>query len=165
MLRFASIFIFAAVCFACSGCVRPDSANRPFATSGLMARQINITGLGNELRKLQSGESEYDFFGITSNGIDCVYFMRDGQNFQIEFEAMGDEQMPYIEKLKDFATSKGFGTSMTTYGNKPLSGGLKEAPVIRIVTNSDLSKTAEIGEEMQKSIFGNDEGTVYDVVP
>ena len=33
--------------------------------------------------------------------------MKGGGKFQIEFEAMTDEQIPYIEKLKTFATENG----------------------------------------------------------
>lgn len=53
---------------------------------------------------------------------------------------------------------------MTTYGNKPQFDA-KKAPVLKIITNSNLSKTAEIGQKIQKDIFKNGAETKYDVVP
>jgi len=78
---------------------------------------------------------------------------------------MTEDQMPYIEKLNGFASSRGFLTATTTYGNKPHNGTLAEAPVLQIRTSSDLSSTAEIGATIQRAIFDNNEETIYEVVP
>lgn len=128
------------------------------------AKQIEIAQLNEELKLLEQNKTEFDFIGITSNGIDCIYFVKDNGKFQIEFEAMTDRQVPYIEKLKTFATQNGFETQITTYGNKP-NYDAKEAPVLKIITNSDLEKTSEIGQKIQKDIFNNKAETKYDVVP
>ncbi len=129
------------------------------------ARQIKINEMVDVLKQLKEGRLEFDFFGITSTGVDCVYFVQDGEKFDLEFEAIGEEQMPSIEKLKRFAQSQGYEIVMTTYGNKPRSGNLSEAPVIRIETNSDLTTTARIAADIQTSVFGNSDDTIYDVVP
>ena len=128
------------------------------------AKQIEIAQLGGELKLLEQNKTEFDFIGITSNGIDCIYFVKDSGKFQIEFEAMTDQQIPYIDKLKTFATENGFEIQMITYGNKPQYDA-KEAPVLKIITNSNLEKTAEIGGKIQKDIFNNQAETKYDVVP
>jgi hypothetical protein len=54
---------------------------------------------------------------------------------------------------------------MTTYGNKPHYNSVKYAPVLQIETNTDISETAKIGEEIQNRIFENNSETKYDVVP
>lgn len=128
------------------------------------AKQIEIAQLDVELKLLEQNKTEFDFIGITSNGIDCIYFVKDSGEFQIEFEAMTDQQIPYIEKLKKFATENGYEILMTTYGNRP-QYNVKEAPVLKIITNSNLEKTVEIGQKIQKGIFNNHEQTKYDVVP
>ena len=128
------------------------------------AKQIEIIQLDEELKLLEQNKTEFDFIGITSNGIDCIYFVKDNGKFQIEFEAMTENQIPYIDKLKSFATLNGFKTHMTTYGNKPKYDA-KEAPVLKIITNSNLEKTNEIGQKIQKEIFNNQAETKYDVVP
>ncbi len=128
------------------------------------AKQIEIAQLGGELKLLEKNKTEFDFIGITSNGIDCIYFVKDSGKFQIEFEAMTNQQIPYIDKLKTFATQNGFEIKMTTYGNKPQYDA-KEAPVLKIITNSNLEKTAEIGQKIQKDIFNNQAETKYDVIP
>ena len=128
------------------------------------AKQIEIAQLNGELTLLDQNKTEFDFIGITSNGIDCIYFVKDNGKFQIEFEAMTNNQVPYIDKLKTFATQNGFEMQMTTYGNKPQYNA-KEAPVLRILTNSNIEKTSEIGQKIQKDIFNNDTITKYDVVP
>ena len=128
------------------------------------AKQIEITQLNEELKLLEQNRTEFDFIGITSKGIDCIYFVKDEGKFQIEFEAMTNQQVPYIEKLKTFATQNGFATQMTSYGNKP-NYSTKEAPVLKIITNSDIEMTSELGQKIQKDIFNNKTGTKYDVVP
>jgi len=130
-----------------------------------VAERIKIDGLRNALTKLKNGQTEYKFIGITSNGIDCVYFMYENDVFNIEFEAMTEDQLPYIEKLKDFANSNKFKNLMKTYNNKPKYNSDKPAPVIRIETNSSLESTADLGEKIESEIFGNNKETVYDVVP
>ena len=85
-----------------------------------LAKQIEITQLRGQLTLLEQNKTEFDFIGITSNGIDCIYFVKDNGKFQIEFEAMAEIQIPYIDKLKSFADQNGYETQMTTYGNKPL---------------------------------------------
>jgi hypothetical protein len=128
------------------------------------AKQIEIAQLNGELKLLEQNKTEFDFIGITSNGIDCIYFVRDNGKFQIEFEAMTSNQIPYIDKLKTFANQNGLEIQMTTYGNKPYYDA-KEAPVLKIIINSNLEKTAEIGQKIQKEIFNNKAETKYDVVP
>jgi len=130
-----------------------------------LAERIKIAGLIDVLRRLQNGQTEFDFFGITSNGVDCIYFMKDGARFQIDFEALESDQIPYIEKLKKFAESKGFKITMMTYGNRRPNAPNQQAPVIRIETNSDIETTARIGTVIQQSFFNNKDDTVYDVVP
>ena len=128
------------------------------------AKLIQITQLDEELKLLEQNKTEFDFIGITSNGIDCIYFVKDNDKFQIEFEAMTEQQIPYIDKLKTFATQNGFEVQMTTYGNKPKYNA-EEATVLKIVTNSNLKNTAEIGNKIQKEIFGNKTETKFEVVP
>lgn len=134
------------------------------ADYSLRAKQIKITGLKEELNHLKQGKTEYDFIGITSNGIDCIYFMNDGDKFQIEFEAMTESQIPFIDKLKAFASQNGYESEMTTYGNKPQYNS-PQAPVLKIRTNSNLEESVAIGQEIQRDVFGNGEHTVYEVVP
>lgn len=127
-------------------------------------KQIKITELSEELKQLEQNKTEFNFFGITSNGIDCIYFVKDNEKIQIEYEAMVIQQLPYIEKLKTFAIENRFEIQLTTYGNKP-EYELKDAPVLKIITNSNIEKTSEIGEKIQIEIFNNKAETKYDLVP
>jgi len=133
--------------------------------SSFIAKQITVAQLDKELELLRTGKTEFDFIGITSNGDDCIYFVKSSNKFNIEFEAMAETQIPYIEKLKEYADSKRFRHQMTTYGNSPLYNTAKHAPVLQIETNTDISETVKIGEEIQSLIFGNNSETKYDVVP
>jgi len=128
------------------------------------ATEIQISQLSEELQLLEQHRTEFDFIGITSNGIDCIYFVKDDGKFQIEFEAMVSEQVPYIDRLKTFAHQNGFETQITTYGNKPYYDE-KEAPVLKIITNSNLKETAELGQNIQREVFNNNLETKYNVVP
>ena len=133
--------------------------------TSLIAKQITIDQLDKELDLLSAGKTEFDYIGITSNGDDCIYFIKINDKYNIEFEAMAETQIPFMEKLKEYANIKGFQFRMTTYGNKPHYHSVKEAPVLQIETNSDIAETVKIGEEIETRIFGNHSETKYDVVP
>ena len=130
-----------------------------------MAKQIKIAELQNALEKLKNGQTEFDFIGITSNGIDCIYFAQENDKFNLEFEAIASEQLPYLDKLKDFAVSNNYKSEITTYNNQPRYKSDKPAPVIRIETNLPLQEMAKFGEKVQSQIFKNNRETNYDVVP
>lgn len=68
-----------------------------------VAARITIDKLPDVLRNVQAGNTDYDFIGICSNGVDCIYFVLENGKFYIDFEAMGKEQLPYIDTLKQFA--------------------------------------------------------------
>ncbi len=155
-----------------TGCARTNdkskvqnTAPKPDRELRLFAEQIKIDGLENALIKLQNGQTEFGFIGITSNGIDCIYFMPADGKFNLDFEAMEEDQLPYIEKLKAFADTNNFESSMTTYGNKPQYKADKPAQVIHIETNSTREVMAKMGERIQREIFKNNKDTVYDIVP
>ena len=130
-----------------------------------VAEQIKINQLQSALLKLQNGKTKYHFIGITSNGIDCIYIIYENGKFNIEFEAIAQQQIPYIEKLRQFANTNKFKNIMTTYNNKPEYKSQKPAPVLRVETNATLEEITKIATNMQSHIFNNTENTSYDVVP
>jgi hypothetical protein len=131
----------------------------------LRAEQIKIDGLMGALTKLQNGQTEYQFIGITSNGVDCIFFVYENGIFNLEFEAMGKDQLPFIDKLAEFSKSNNFKNLMTTYNNQPNYQSDKPAPVLRIETNATIDEVTRLGAKIQSEIFLNDDKTVYDVVP
>ncbi|MBP1672768.1 MAG: hypothetical protein H6Q25_583 [Bacteroidetes bacterium] len=141
---------------------KESNTNQPMIQ---MAERIKINGLHNALMKLQNGNTEYPFIGITSNGIDCIYFVFENGKFNIEFEAMVEEQIPFVDKLKNFANTNNFKWAMTTYNNKPQYKSEKSAPVLRIETNSTLDDITRIGEKIQIELFKNNNETLFDIVP
>jgi hypothetical protein len=133
--------------------------------SKFIARQIKLDGLGLTLQQLLDKKLEYDFFGITSNGIDCVYFVDDKGKINIDFEVMMEGQKPFVDKLRKFASDNGFKVMDTTYGNKPQYKEVKNAPVYKIEINADINTAVEIGEKIMTSVFNCNESTIFEVVP
>jgi len=129
------------------------------------ADQIKIGGLKSALSKLKDGQTEYNFIGITSNGIDCIYFVYENGEFNLEFEAMSEEQLPFIKKLEKFAKFNKLKISVTTYNNTPSYKSDKPAPVLRMETKSTLDNASVWGEKIEAEVFKNDKATIYDVVP
>ena len=131
-----------------------------------MARQIKIRQLPDVLADVRNKKSEFNFAGITSNGIDCVYFMpNDDDRWDVDFEAMAANQVPFLEKLRQFAERRGYKTNYTTYGNMPNFKSDRPATVLHIGCNLDLTKVASFGESIETEVFENNTGTTYDVVP
>lgn len=130
-----------------------------------VTKQIQLNELKTVINQLSKGELEYDFFGITSDGIDCLYFVENDGKINIEFEVMTNEQKAYVEKLKNFANKNNYLVIKLTYGNKPHYPELKEAPVYRFELNTDLDVSTEIGIEIMKNIFNKNENSKFDIVP
>ena len=87
------------------------------------------------------------------------------KKFNIEFEAIGEKQIEFIDKLIGFANSKGFITKLTTYNNKPHYKSDKPAPVLIIELKADIDEIVNIGRSIQREIFKNNSETIYEVVP
>lgn len=130
-----------------------------------VAKQIRLVELESIMTQLLEGKLEYDFFGITSDGIDCIYFANDQGKINIEFEVLTNEQKPYVEKLNSFAERNNIQITKISYGNKPLYSELKEAPVYKLELNADKFQATKIGREIMKKIFNKTEKTMFDVVP
>ena len=130
-----------------------------------VAKQIQLDELESVMTHLLSKKLEYDFFGITSDGIDCIYFANNNGKINIEFEVMTNEQKPYVEKITEFAKKKNYNLIKTSYGNKPYYSGTKEAPVYKLELNADKYKATEIGKEIMTKIFTKNGKTKFDVVP
>ena len=131
-----------------------------------VAEKITMSDLPDQLTRLANGQTEFDFLGIHSNGTDCIYLMYDDFLFNIDFEAMAGDQVPYIERLKRFADSRQIETSMLTYGNEPHFNSSKPAQVLRLEINANnIEKAVEIARDIQIEVFDNTNDTVYEVVP
>lgn len=91
------------------------------------AVRITIDKLPEILRNVQAGRTQFDFTGICGNGTDCIYFVLENGKFYIDFEAMGKDQLPYIDTLKQFAKEHNYPVVETTY-NK-YSGRLRTSEI------------------------------------
>lgn len=130
-----------------------------------MSKKTKINELPDELNKLKNGQTEFNFIGITSNGIDCIYFVHENGKFDIEFEAMDGAQIPFIKKIEAFANANNLKTSIITYNNKPHFKSDNPAPVIKINAGFSLQGIANLGTKIQSELFNNTNETVYEVVP
>lgn len=119
-------------------------------------RQIYIHDLREQLILLNQNKTEFEFIGITSNRNDCIYFAKSNDNFNIEFEAVEKTQLPYFEKVKNFAIKNNY-----TYKEKVTN----DIPYIYINTTTDIDQTIELAKQIQSEIFGNNENTKYNIVP
>lgn len=130
-----------------------------------VAPQITLERLGRVMNQLVEGNMEHDFFGITSDGSDCIYFMLEAGKINIDFEVMLKEQQPYVDKLLGYAEAKGIPTSKLSYGNRPNYPELAEAPVFRLTLNATSDQATKIGSDIMKSVFGKNGQEKFDVVP
>lgn len=130
------------------------------------AARIMIDKLPEILRNVQAGRTQFDFTGICGNGTDCIYFVLENGKFYIDFEAMGKDQLPYIDTLKQFAKEHNYPVVETTYNNTPVDyEHLKYAPVISLKVHADIDSIVKVGSQIEQTIFRNNERTVYEIVP
>lgn len=122
--------------------------------------------LPDVLENVQAGRTAYDFTGICSKGVDCIYFMQEQGKFYIDFEAMCKDQLPYMDSLKRFARGHGYPVVETTYNNTPADyDHLKYAPVLSLKVNADIDSVVKIGKLIEETIFQNSDRTIYEIVP
>ncbi|MFC7348808.1 hypothetical protein ACFQO9_18990 [Chryseobacterium zhengzhouense] len=125
-------------------------------TQKFIAKQIRIDALHEQLILLDQNKTEFDFIGITSNGDDCIYFGKEGKNFNIQFETVEKTQLPYFEKIKNFASRNNYKYSEEIND---------KIPYLIIQTNTKADQTIKLAKQVQSEIFGNDESTLYNIVP
>ncbi|CAK3709745.1 conserved exported hypothetical protein [Vibrio crassostreae] len=117
------------------------------------------------LQKLKNSQLEYNFFGLTSNGIDCLYFAFESGKFLLEYEVMVEPQKEVANSFKSWAKKAGFSVITTTYDNQPKYSSTKPAPVYRVVLSSNLGEAYEQGLSFYTNVFGYDQSKPFEVVP
>ena len=152
-----------------SGCRNTGKQATQLQSVGIVvprAARITIDKLPEILRNVQAGRTQFDFTGICGNGTDCIYFVLENGKFYIDFEAMGKDQLPYIDTLKQFAKEHNYPVVETTYNNTPVDyEHLKYAPVISLKVHADIDSIVKVGSQIEQTIFRNNERTVYEIVP
>ena len=120
------------------------------------AKQIQLHELAEELNRVLEGETDFNFIGITANVYDSLFFVRNEQNFNLEFRALKKIQLPYLELLEQFASKNNimFETEK-----------LDRIPYLSLKTNTSITETVDLEKRIQKEIFGNTDSTIYKVIP
>ena len=120
------------------------------------AKQIQLDDLAEELNLLLEGKTDFNFIGITANEYDSLFFVRNDQNFNIEFRALKKIQLPYLQLLEDFASKNNimFETEK-----------LDRIPYLSLKTNTSITETVDLAKLIQKEVFGNNDNTIYKVIP
>lgn len=121
-----------------------------------VTKQIQIHQLPNELKLFLENKTEFDFIGIYSKGDDCIYFAKNGNNLNIEYEAVVKSQVPFYHKLKTFALTNNF--KIEEIANEGI-------PYLKIKTNTSIEETFLLAKKIKQDIFGNNDETQYDIVP
>lgn len=152
----------------CGGNGKNGSTNTDMAEvpSVQYAEQITIDKLPVVLERLKNGQTEFDFLGICSSPVACIYFMQENGKFYIDYEAIGGDQRPYLEKIRQYASEHGYKVVETTYGNTPIDyDDMKQAPVVSLRIDTDIDSIAKAGRQLMQTIFHDNDSTRYDVVP
>ena len=119
-------------------------------------KQIQLDELADELNLVLEGKTDFNFIGITANGYDSLFFVRNDQNFNLEFRALKKIQLPYLELLEEFASK---------HNIKFETEKLDRIPYLRIKTNTGITETVDLAKRIQKEIFKNTNSTIYKVIP
>lgn len=126
---------------------------------------VKIDDLKTILMRVEAGETDWDFIGIISSGVDCLYFVPRAGRYNLEFEAIMSDQVPYIDKLEAFCRGNNVKFVADTYGNKPHYPSNEPAPVIRMQFNAPMGSIINIAKQIQREIFNNNDDTVYEIIP
>ena len=105
------------------------------------------------LQKLENGKMPYNFFGLTSNGIDCLYFAYENGKFILEYEVMVEPQKKVASNFISWAKKSGFDVIATTYGNQPEYQSSSPAPVYRIILDKAVDSAYTEGLSFFSDVF------------
>ena len=119
-------------------------------------KHIQLEELAEELNLVLEGKTEFNFIGIKANGYDSLFFVRNDQDFNLEFRALKKIQLPYLELLEEFASKNNI---------KFETEKLDRIPYLSIKTNTKITETVELAKRIQKEIFKNTNSTIYKVIP
>jgi len=133
--------------------------------NGLGAAEIKFDELPEHLDKCANGETGFHFLGILSEQTDCIYFYYENGVFNLNYEAVLEDQLPYIERLKEYADSKQIKTRTDSYDNSSRRAPKNLVPVLWLETHASRDDVIEIARDIEMDIFGNTDETVYQVVP
>ncbi|MDE5663024.1 MAG: hypothetical protein K2I37_03210 [Muribaculaceae bacterium] len=143
-----------------------DRSGTPEVQQMLYAEQITIDELPEALCRLKEGQLAFGFFGICSSPVTCIYFMHEDGRFYIDYEAIGSDQLPYIDKIRRYAAEQGYRVVNTTYGNTPIDfDNPAQAPVLSLRIDADIDSIAKVGKQLMHTVFHNTDTTTYDIVP
>lgn len=119
-------------------------------------KHIQLDELSEELNLVLEGKTEFNFIGIKANGYDSLFFVRNDQNFNLEFRALKKIQLPYLQLLEEFASKNHI---------KFETEKLDRIPYLSIKTNTSITETVDLAKRIQKEIFGNNDSITYTVIP
>lgn len=120
------------------------------------AKQIQLDELAEELNLVLEGKTDFNFIGITANEYDSLFFVRNDRNFNVEFRALKKIQLPYLELLEQFASKNNINFETEK---------LDRIPYLNLKTNTSITETVHLAKRIQKEIFGNNDSTLYKVIP
>ena len=120
------------------------------------AKQILLQDLGAEINLVLKGKTDFNFIGITANAYDTLFFVRNDQNFNLEFRALKKIQLPYLEPLEQFASKNNIQFETEK---------LDRIPYLSLKTNTGITETVDLAKRIQKEVFGNTDSTIYKVIP
>ena len=120
------------------------------------AKKIQLDELAEELQRVLEGKTDFHFIGINANGYDIIFFVKNDQNFDLEFRALKKIQLPYLEIFEKFASKNNIKFETKT---------LDRIPYLSLKTNTSIPQTVELAKRIQKEIFGNTDATIYNIVP
>ena len=135
-------------------------------------RHITTSQLQKELELLKDGKNEYYFFGFKLDSIGTLYLYNHvaPEKFRIQFVPLTESQYPFVEKLKEYANSKGFQHAIITPKNSHI-GNLDRYTMFGdadmdflIKTDTNIPDTINTLEDLLQVIFGNDNNTQYETV-
>lgn len=120
------------------------------------AKKIQLEDLAEELNLVLEGKTDFNFIGITANEYDTLFFVRNDQHFNLEFRALKKIQLPYLEILEQFASKNNI---------KFETEKLDRILYLSLKTNTSIPETVDLAKRIQKEIFGNNDSTIYKVIP
>lgn len=120
------------------------------------AKQIQLEELAEELNLVLEGKTDFNFIGITANEYDSLFFVKNYQNFNVEFRALKKIQLPYLEPLEQFASQ---------HNIKFETEKLDRIPYLSLKTDTNITETVDLAKRIQKDVFENTDSTIYKVIP
>lgn len=137
---------------------------RSSKSSGYLKHIVKLDDLETLMDKLVAGEFKLNLFGLTTDGLDCVYFVNENGKVNIEIEALHEADQ-YSAKFSDYARKHNYKVKILSEVNYKPDDTTVVTTMLRLDLHTDSPTATRIAREIMHEVYNHPDDTLFDILP